>query len=291
MANLKRAASLLLCMCIIIALFAGCSDVSQNPNAGEASKMTYTISVKNESGTPLTNIGVRIYTDASKSELVNVGRTNAEGSVTFTDAASDSYVVVLNDVPASYVTEESYSISSADTTITLSVGTLTDELMNSVAYSLGDMVMDFTVTDCEGTEHNLAELLEQKRAVVLNFWFLNCNPCKMEFPYVQEAYAEYSDDVALLAMNPVDGDDAAIASYKSENGLTFPMAGCDPRWQNVMQIGAYPTTVIIDRFGTICLVHGGMFTDSEGLKNALAYFTADDYEQTVFSSIEEIPAI
>ena len=178
-----------------------------------------------------------------------------------------------------------------DNQITLLPRSLTSEELASIRYGLGDRINDLTLTDCDGNSHSLNQILKQKKAMVLNFWFLNCGPCKMEFPYVQEAYDMFGTDVAFLALNPVDGTDEAISNYRWENGLTFPMAACDPVLQETFQISAYPTTLIVDRNGTICLSHVGMFTDSVALCNALKYFTQETYETKLFETIEDIPAV
>ena len=107
---------------------------------------------------------------------------------------------------------------------------------------------------------------------------------------MQEAYEKYQDEVGIIALDPMD-DNAAVEGFKSSMGLTFPMANCDPVFQDVFQINAYPTTLVIDRTGTICLSHVGMFTDSTALCNALEYFTQETYEQKVFETIEEIPEV
>lgn len=290
MAKLYKAASVMICVCILAALLVGCSGDPADPTADGTSKTTYSLVLKNASGLPLADVRVFIYEDADQSELVCVGKTDAEGAISFIDETSDSYVAVLDELPVGYSAEQSYELTGESTVITLTQRELTEEDMDQLSYSLGDAMLDFSITDCEGVEYTLSQLLTEKRAVVLNFWYLNCAPCKMEFPYLQEAYEQYSDQITLLAMNPVDGDDASISAFKSENGLTISMSRCDIRWQSMMNVSAYPTTVIIDRYGNICLIHRGMFTDSTALKNALEYFTGDDYKQEFFDSIEEIPS-
>jgi thiol-disulfide isomerase/thioredoxin len=163
--------------------------------------------------------------------------------------------------------------------------------MNSAKLALGDMMMDFSITDCEGTEYQLFELLNEKKAVMLNFWYLNCEPCKMEFPFVQEAYEACGDDVAFLAMNPVDGTNETVAAFKAENKLTFSVSACDSRWQNVLNLNAFPTTLIIDRYGYIVASHRGMFTESAEMISALEYITSDGYQHEIFDSIAEVPSV
>lgn len=289
---IKHQRLLLSIVCILIlALMAGCKDAPDQPAETELSQLTYTLLLQTENKAPVKDIKVFVYEDASLSEMLCVGDTDEQGKVSFMAEASDRYVAVLKETPAGYEVEPHYALTSAETVITLSSRQLTEEEMENHRYVLGDKMNDFIVTDCDGQTYSLMELLENKKAVVLNFWFINCGPCKMEFPYLQEAYVKYEDRVAFLAMNPVDGTDHSVRKFKEDASLTFPMAVCDEKWQNLMGLSAYPTTVIIDRDGYISLIHEGMFTDSQMLCNALDYFAADEYQREVFGGIEEIPSM
>lgn len=281
-------------LCMILALVTGCKDTPKDVSKATSSEtpptqVTYTVRVQNEYEEPMMDIKVFIYEDFSQGELVCVGTTDERGMVSFSSKASDSYVAVLSDIPVGHTSEQYYGLPEETTVITLPSRELTPEELENFNYSLGDRMKDFTVADCDGKEHQLSVLLEEYKAVVLNFWFINCGPCKMEFPYLQEAYEQYGDRAAFLALNPVDGSVDEINEFKAEHGLDFPMGACNISWQNLMGISAYPTTVIVDRNGHICLIHEGMFTDSTALCNAMDYFLADDYEQVFFESIEQIP--
>ena len=276
-------------VCLLLALSALLTGCGQTPAGDE--KVEYRITVVSQEDTPLENLKVFVYEDSTLSELVCVDTTDSCGSVAFTEKSSGDFVAVLKEPPAGYVLEESYSLKKGLTTICLKTRPLTPEEMQNVRYGLGDRLPDFTVTDCTGTDYTLSELLKEKKAVVLNFWYINCAPCKMEFPYLQEAYDAYAEQAEFLAMNPLDGTDDTVRAYQVEQNLTFPMAACDAQWQNMLGLTAYPTTVIVDREGYICLSHTGMLTDSSLLRNALAYFTQDGYEQQFFETMEEIPLV
>ena len=250
--------------------------------------MTYTVSVKNATGVPLEQIGIYIYEDQTKAELVWFDKTDAQGLMSFTAPYSESYVAVLGDVPASYEVQESYAITGELTEIVLSAGVMSEEDMKSMTYKLGDVMKDFTIIDTDGVEHTLSELLKTKKAVVLNFWYIECMPCKMEFPFMQEAYEKYKDQLEILAMNPVNADEAAIAAFKKELGLTFPMAQVDALWEQMMGLTAYPTTVVIDRYGNIVLMHRGSIDSVDTFDQLFAYFTADDYEPKAIENLEDI---
>jgi thiol-disulfide isomerase/thioredoxin len=251
----------------------------------------YTVTVTNLAGTPLEKCKVDVYTDDSMTGVVYTGITDKNGQIRFTDvAAVDKYVAAVSKVHPGYDVADSYPLTGERTQIVLKPGVLTDEDMDSVRYSLGDPVMDFSVMTPDG-EMVLSQLLQEKKAVVLNFWFLNCDPCKMEFPYIQEGYERVGEDVAILALNPYDGTQEDVVSFRETKGYEFTMSKCDARWADMMKLQSYPTTVIIDRYGHICLIHSGMLRNTQEFLDMVEYFTADDYKQQFFRNAGQIPAV
>lgn len=260
-------------------MLAGCQN-------DKASKTTYTITVMSEGEKSLSDIKVYVYTDSKQEDLVWAAETDENGKISFEAEESDAYVAVLQEVPTGYVADEVYSIQDTQTEIKLEI--TQDGNVENAVYKLGDVVLDFEVASTNGTTYKLSDLLKEKKAVVLNFWFLNCGPCKMEFPFLQEAYDEYKDKIEVLAINPVDGTNDKINAYAQENGLTFPMAVGDIKWQNSFMLTAYPTTVVIDRYGTIAMIHKGSITEKETFTKIFSYFTSETYEQTIIRNISDI---
>lgn len=282
-----------LCLLVCLSIVAvSCSNRESEPSqiVNPDEKVTYTIEIRTEGGMALEGVGVYIYTDETQSELVWFAKADAAGRVTFTDVRSDSYIAVLRDVPEGYLVEETYPITGEITEIVLATELAEGDLSNTL-YELGDVIHDFSVTTPDGTVYTLSELLEEKDAVVLNFWYLQCQPCRAEFPYLQEAYEKYSDRIEVLALNPVNADDEEIAAFQKELGLTFPMAQCDADWERLMQLTAYPTTVVIDRYGTISLIHKGTVTEAETFESMFEFFTSDTYQQTLVEDLESLEEV
>ena len=240
--NMKRLLSVCTCVLLLMTMVAACGK--QNDGPGSATELTNcTVTVQSEGGSKLENVGVSVYADTAKTDLLDFVRTDAEGVATLTATVkSGNAYVFLTDIPDGYAAEEYYTITEQNTVISLSAE-MSDEMSK---IELGKVMFDFSITDQNGTEHTLSKLLETKKAVVLNLWFTTCVPCKMEFPYLQQAYNEYSDDVALLALNPIDSA-ADVSAFAAENNLTMPMAACDPDWANQIDGIQYPTTVVVDR--------------------------------------------
>lgn len=165
---------------------------------------------------------------------------------------------------------------------------LSEDELEGVTFKRGDVFADMSVTTPDGTTYKISEILKEKKAVVLNFWFINCGPCEMEFPYMQKAYETYQDDLEILAVNPYDGTNETVSEYQRKHELTFPMAAIEEEWAQRMRIQGYPTTVVIDRNGIVSFVHTGMITTVEEFEKIFGFFTAEDYEQTIIRDISEI---
>ena len=293
-ASLIRILAIVLVLAIVLP-FAACRkhpDINTDPitDPSVAPKQTYTVQVESASGLPLENVGVYIYEDETMAELVWFDQTGSDGTMTFTDVPRNSYVAVLADVPTGYVAEDMYPITGETTTIILAQGQLDEDNIQDLIYKPGDQVMDFTVTDAAGNSYTLSELLQQKKAVVLNFWYIECAPCNMEFPFLQEAYEQNKDDIALLALNPLNAADA-IAAFQAEKGYTFSMMACENSWEKLFGISAYPTTIVIDRFGNIALKHTGTIDNAKTFNDAFAFFAAEDYTAQVVDDIHALETL
>ena len=155
-------------------------------------------------------------------------------------------------------------------------------------YKLGDLMGNHSLTDINGKTYKFSEVFKEKEVIVLNFWFVNCGPCQMEFPYLQTAADACADDVIVFAINPTDDKQKDIEKYATKNNLTLPMIKGEQDWITAFSLQGFPTTVVIDRYGKIAFSHIGAVTESGVFEKIFAYFTADDYEHTVINSINEI---
>jgi len=287
--TLKSALSLLLALTLLVSL-ANCGGNNETSNDACSNDTTdnengYTVTVISDTGALIKDVTVFVYSDGTLADLVAVERTDEDGKVNFDIPEKDGYIAVLSEVPEGYAWEENYPIAGKTTEIVLT--TVLPEDADKV-YGKGDLMYNFNLTDINGNTHKLSDLIKTKKAVVLNFWFIGCNPCAIEFPYLNEAYEQYKDKIEVIAINPLDESVEDVKEYAKEKGLTMPVVSEKIDWQTRMDIGAYPTTVVIDRHGRICLVHQGYITSTEEFAKVFAYFSADDYKQTLLNGIGDI---
>ena len=280
----KKYIALLALLCLVLSLgLTAC----KNGGTEDSTQVAYTVRVENQGGIALSGVSVYVYESDKLEDLIAVLTTDQDGSASFQYRSGKGYVAVLGNVPAGYNVESLYALTGESTKIVLSAEMVQGDL-NTDSYQLGDMMGDFTFTDAQGNSYQLSKLLQSKKAVVLNFWTIENNYSKIEMPQLQEAYAEYEDSVALLALNPSDRDNAAIAAYAQEYGLTFPVGAAEGSWSNAMNLLSYPSTVVIDRYGMITLVQDGSFPGATAIKDVFAFFTAEDYVQTVVTNLADI---
>lgn len=119
---------------------------------------------------------------------------------------------------------------------------------------------DFTVTDVDGNEVSLLDLLE--KPAIINFWNSNCPPCKMEMPDFQEMYDEYKEDIQFIMIDTVGAMGETKASgkaYIEEQEFTFPVY-YDTSQDAIYTYGisAFPTTYFIDKDGYLIAGARGM---------------------------------
>ena len=291
MKNLTKILSVILAIALALsmtAMLAGCGDKTPDatePSGGEnaGAAGTYNVTVTTAGGMAMEGLDLNVYADSALTDLKDYGKTDAEGKASFELPKADGYVVTISGAPKGYDVKESYAFSGNTADITLTSSVITDGSLSDVTLGLGDVMVDFTVTSVQGETFTLSEVLKEKKMALLNFFFTTCGPCANEFPYMDEAYQMYSDKAAVIALDPLEQDEA-VKAYQASMGLSFPMAACPAAWSQTFGITGYPTSVVVDQYGVICLIEVGGITSLRPFVSIFDHFTADNYEQKIILS-------
>jgi thiol-disulfide isomerase/thioredoxin len=143
----------------------------------------------------------------------------------------------------------------------------------------GNQAPDFDVINPMDDKHiSLSNLLQGKNAVLVNFWFSGCAPCREEFPHLQNLYNEFKDkgfDMIALDGSWADGS-KVIRSFLTKNHYTFRaglalhtqkrLEADDIAWRYGVQ--SYPSSFLVGANGRI--LWSGVGYDEKALRNALA---------------------
>lgn len=289
--SLVAVLALLLGMC---ATFAGCGNAETNETTAPATtavgNASYSVTVKTSAGMAMENIAVSVFGDEAMSDLKGYGVTNASGVASIELPQNGNYYIAITGYPKGYNAQPYYTFSGNAAIISLTPSLIKGESLGDTTLGLGDVMYDFTVVTPDGEQVTLSKLLETKKMVLLNFWYTTCSWCVTEFPFMEEAYQQYKDDVAIVALNPTGESDNDIKNFPANNNLnlTFPLANCPSAWANTFGISGYPTSVIVDRYGVIVMVEPGAITSLRPFSCLFETLTADDYQQKLYGGIGEV---
>ena len=134
---------------------------------------------------------------------------------------------------------------------------------------VGSLAPNFQLDSLEGQTVSLSDL--RGKPVLINFWAVRCPDCRMEMPYLQQVYEEWSGKgLVLLAINNGESP-SRIGEFMQSQGFSFPVL-LDTRG-NVAQmynIRGIPITFFIDKDGIIQDVKPGAFSSVEEIEKSLS---------------------
>jgi thiol-disulfide isomerase/thioredoxin len=141
---------------------------------------------------------------------------------------------------------------------------------------VGRPAPEFRVPLLAGGTATLAEARRGKKALLLNFWFRGCEPCRLEFPHLQELY-ERSAPAGLEVLAVDRGDPRAAVEGFVGGTYSFPIGlgrnadGADNTIFANYHVSAYPTSYLIDGEGRVVWRGVGFGPElKKGLAAALA---------------------
>jgi cytochrome c biogenesis protein CcmG, thiol:disulfide interchange protein DsbE len=139
----------------------------------------------------------------------------------------------------------------------------------------GDAAPDFSIRDPEGVPYHFAEE-KGKRAILLVFWSIFCEPCRFEMPIVQKVHTRHKDsglDVVAIALDgePLKG---SVLGFVRQEGYTFKILIDEMDSKEMFKaadpygVAGTPTIYLIDRAGRIAFAKSGRLKEEE-LEKAL----------------------
>ncbi len=268
----------------------GGEDTTKAP---DTAKMPYTVELTSAGGLKIKDATVLIYSDASLTVMNGYAKTDENGVASFSlPAEGTSYHAVISEISEGYDLADGYPLTGSDTKITLTSAVIADTSLAGVQYKLGDIMHDFTATTIDGETFTLSEALKTKKAVLINFWYINCSWCEKEFPYMDSVYREYSDDIAIIALNPYATDsESAIKTYISAMNLSIPMAKVDHSLADAFNVEYYPTSIMVDRYGMISVFEQGAIVSEAPFRAGFDHFKSDNYTQRLEESLQAFVVI
>ncbi|MGO9468736.1 MAG: redoxin domain-containing protein [Isosphaeraceae bacterium] len=185
--------------------------------------------------------------------------------------AAETYRLMLKQNPQS----KNIKANLADTLEASGQAAQAHELLDGIDPGrrlVGRQAPEFHTPLLSGPDTSVSDALKGKKALLINFWFLRCGPCREELPKLQRLYAELKDKgLEVLAIDSDDERDA-IARYVMSSGWTFPVAlgSKERRGASItalFSVELFPTNYLVDPSGKVVYRHVGW--DEASMRNAL----------------------
>ncbi len=146
------------------------------------------------------------------------------------------------------------------------------------------ILKDFKVKTMDGETFELYKTLEEKEMVLIDLWFVDCEPCAEAAAGIQGVYDEYKDRVGFISINPFDRE-KDIELYTTSRGLTYPCArnSIGSKWTDM-----YPHFILVKKGGMVVYSDIGVNTPARVralLEEGLA-LTDEDIQKYVEMSEE-----
>jgi thiol-disulfide isomerase/thioredoxin len=122
----------------------------------------------------------------------------------------------------------------------------------------------FLLKDANGRTINIKD--QKGKVLFINFWATWCPPCIAEMPSINEMYTHYKNNPKVIILPvDVDNDFSKSVAFMKKNKYILPVFNMTSEPPAGFLSGAIPTTVIIDKTGTVVARHegGADYTDKE----------------------------
>jgi thiol-disulfide isomerase/thioredoxin len=119
--------------------------------------------------------------------------------------------------------------------------------------------LNLTVKDVDGKAVRLSQY--RGRVVLLNFWATWCGPCRREIPSLVALYRDYKDRGFVVLGVSVDKEVRLIKPYARAMKMNYPvLIGAGREEFNTLfgPFVGFPTSVVLERDGTVCVKHVGL---------------------------------
>ena len=256
---------------------ASCTNPSDSSSISEVRNERQEVKVVAYGDIPLKDVAVELY---DGNVLKGSALTDEKGLASVPVARVGDYSVKLSGLqPGYYMDGEFSTLGDGNVTVVECKTKLAEGNISTVqSFSLGQIMYDFTVPNSEGEDCTISSYFENGCDVLLlNFWYVNCGWCVKEFPVFQEAYEFYEGKIEILALNPYDDTDS-INAFKARHELTFDMAIDYENLTTAFGVTGFPTTVVIDRYGSVAMIASGAVTSFLDFKTEFEPFLAEDYK-------------
>jgi thiol-disulfide isomerase/thioredoxin len=123
-------------------------------------------------------------------------------------------------------------------------------------FKTGERIASFNEKDMDGEWFNLKELVG--KVVVINFWFINCSPCRQEIPDLNELVASYKTNPEVVFIGIALDEKPQLAEFLKTTPFNYHIIPNGRFTAQKYGITGYPTHVVLDKQGKVAFHTTGL---------------------------------
>lgn len=116
-------------------------------------------------------------------------------------------------------------------------------------FRTGKRFAPFAEKDLEGNLFKSKEL--EGKVVVINFWFINCPPCRMEIPELNEMVAQYTDNKDVVFLAIALDEKWELQQFLKMMPFHYNIIPGGRNFARSYKVSSFPTHVVVDREGLV----------------------------------------
>jgi len=126
----------------------------------------------------------------------------------------------------------------------------------SAVFKTGEKIKPFTATDIEGKVIDLKSL--EGKIVLLNFWFINCPPCRIEMPDLNELVDSFKTNEKIVFVSiALDGKES-LQNFLKTSPFNYRVISDGGNIAAQYGVGSYPTHVVLNKEGKVYFHTSGL---------------------------------
>ena len=125
----------------------------------------------------------------------------------------------------------------------------------SNSFVVGTVPTSFSVKTMAGKKMDLAKL--KGKVVVLNFWFINCPPCRQEMPDLNQLTRDFSGAEVVFLGIALD-DQPQLEQFLKQTPFDYQQIASGSAIASQYGIKGYPTHAVLDRAGKVVFQTTGL---------------------------------
>jgi peroxiredoxin len=121
--------------------------------------------------------------------------------------------------------------------------------MESSFFKTGSTIVNFKTTDINGNKINLKDL--KGKIVVMNFWFIDCQPCRQEIPELNQLVNDYKDSTNIVFITVATDSKGALKDFLKKTPFNYTIIDGGRFITDQYEVKSFPTHLVLDKEGKV----------------------------------------